>query len=379
MKNKKEIIVLGDIEIGAGTLTDDFISDKALSELILKLSNKKHSVDLILNGDTFDFLKCPLIVNQTTTYPRHITPEISVAKLELMYKAHRKVFDALDVFTRKSKNNLYFIVGNHDYDLVYKQVRKKIREYLGNKKNIYFKFYYEKYQVYVEHGHQYDILNKINYELMFIKYKGKTILNMPWLAFGLVGKYMHIKEQYPLMERIFPRPRLFSLNRNIAKMLTRYSLKYLFLSVFYYPIRYFFDPTYGFPKGLLSNLFRKIKTFKWVPDDVAELFQADKIYKFKKNKIFVLSHNHRYKIKQRKRYTLIQLDCWRDEYFITSKGRLIPKEKYYAQIFVNGKDLDWKVLQYPIKRSSFKFKSVAKNEIKYINKAAKEECYKFNC
>ena len=257
MKHNKEIIVLGDIEIGAGTLTDDFISDKVLSELIIKVSHRKHPVDLVLNGDTFDFLKCPYIVNQTTTYPRYITPEISVSKLELMYKAHKKVFEALAVFVKKSKNQLYFLIGNHDYDLGYKPVQKKLKRYLGGNENIFIKHKYERHQVYVEHGHQYDLLHRINYELMFIKYKGKTILNLPWLSFGVVGKYMHIKEQHPFMERIFPRPRLFSLNQNIAKMITRYSLKYLLLSIFYYPIRYFFDPTYGFPKGLLSNLFKK--------------------------------------------------------------------------------------------------------------------------
>ena len=61
MKPDREIIVIGDIEMGAGTLTDDFISDKYLVKLINSLTRKKHPVDFVLNGDTFDFLKCPLI------------------------------------------------------------------------------------------------------------------------------------------------------------------------------------------------------------------------------------------------------------------------------------------------------------------------------
>ncbi len=60
---ERETIILGDIEMGGGTLTDDFISDKALSHLIRTLSQRAHRVDLVLNGDTFDFLKCPSIVN----------------------------------------------------------------------------------------------------------------------------------------------------------------------------------------------------------------------------------------------------------------------------------------------------------------------------
>ena len=50
---------MGDIEMGAGNLTDDFISDKSLSNVILEQSRKDHPVALVLNGDTFDFLKCP--------------------------------------------------------------------------------------------------------------------------------------------------------------------------------------------------------------------------------------------------------------------------------------------------------------------------------
>ena len=70
---KKEIIILGDIEMGGGTLTDDFISDNTLTKLIYSLCNKNAPVDLVLNGDTFDFLKCPYIVNNAASYPRHIT------------------------------------------------------------------------------------------------------------------------------------------------------------------------------------------------------------------------------------------------------------------------------------------------------------------
>ena len=377
MKPEREIIVLGDIEMGGGTLTDDFISDNALSELVLKLSHRPHPVDLVFNGDTFDFLKCPYIINQTTTYPRHITPEISMAKLELMHAAHKKVFDALHLFVRKSKNNIYFIIGNHDYDLSYPQVQHQLKEYLGHHHNIFFSFQYEKHQVYAEHGHQYDLLNKINYKLMFLTYEGKRILNLPWASFGLISKYMHVKEQYPFMERIFPRPALLSWNRNIRKMVTFHSIRYIFLTLFYYPIRYAFDPTYTFPKKLFWNFFRRIKTKRWETDNIVSIFRKDKKHLLRKNKILIFGHNHRYSIKQKRKYVLIQLDCWRDEYLINSKaGLLTPKVKDYAQILITTAGPQWKVLQYPVKRSLFKLRSMTRDEIKYLRKAAKEEGFK---
>src|SRR3989344_2456408 len=103
MPLSKEIIVIGDIEMGAGNLTDDFIADRKLSSLILELAKRRHPVDLVLNGDTFDFLKSPSQLQPHTKYPRHITKEISLAKLQLIYNAHKPVFEAWKKFA-SSKN-----------------------------------------------------------------------------------------------------------------------------------------------------------------------------------------------------------------------------------------------------------------------------------
>ena len=52
----KEIIVIGDIEMGAGNLTDDFVADQTLSELFVEFSQRPHPFYLILNFYTFYFL-----------------------------------------------------------------------------------------------------------------------------------------------------------------------------------------------------------------------------------------------------------------------------------------------------------------------------------
>ena len=191
----KEIIILGDIEMGGGTNTDDFISDKALSRLIYSLCNKNIPVDLVLNGDTFDFLKCPHIIDGKATYPRHITSEISLAKLRLIYRAHTRVFEALKRFAAEKKNRLFFIVGNHDPDLVHPKVQEEIRVLLDSCDNIIFSFYYNEHHVHAEHGHQYDFLNKVNEQRLFLNYKGQRILSIPWIAFGITSKFMYLKEK----------------------------------------------------------------------------------------------------------------------------------------------------------------------------------------
>jgi len=135
---QKEIIVIGDVELGSGNLTDDFISDRALSTLLVSLGQKSHPVDLVMNGDTFDFLKCPFYKDGKATYPRHITKEISLMKLQNIYRAHERVFKAWKEFVSHPKNNLYFTVGNHDHELVYPEVQEDIKVLLGGTENIHF-------------------------------------------------------------------------------------------------------------------------------------------------------------------------------------------------------------------------------------------------
>ncbi|MBU1111889.1 MAG: metallophosphoesterase, partial [Nanoarchaeota archaeon] len=211
----KEIIILGDVEMGGGTLTDDFVSDKALSELILELANKPHPVDIVFNGDTFDLLKCPIIIEalnnegqpiQKRAFPRHITEEISLQKLKLVHQAHKPVFGALGDYLKKSNKHVFFVLGNHDHDLMFKGVQKEIKNILCDKNRdirnqVHFPGLKYRYgQVLAEHGHQYDFLNQVDIEHWYLIYKNKRILNIPWVSFGVVSKFMEMKEQHPLME-----------------------------------------------------------------------------------------------------------------------------------------------------------------------------------
>ena len=118
-----------------------------------------------MNGDTFDFLKCPFYKDGKATYPRHITKEISLMKLQNIYRAHERVFKAWKEFVSHPKNNLYFTVGNHDHELVYPEVQEDIKVLLGGTENIHFPgLVYKNNGVYVEHGHQYDFLHEINFD-----------------------------------------------------------------------------------------------------------------------------------------------------------------------------------------------------------------------
>jgi predicted phosphodiesterase len=374
MKLKKEVIVLGDIEIGAGNLTDDFISDKAISELFVELSKRPHSVDLILNGDTFDFLKCPIFKKNRFIYPRYITEEVSLSKLSLMYYAHQRFFTGLKEFVKNKKNKLYFTFGNHDYDIVYNGVQKEIKSFLGSSSNIFFKMKYQQNKIHVEHGHQYDLLNRTNLHKLLIHYKGKQILNLSFVSLSVISKFLGMKEDHPFMERVFPRLTLFSFHRQILRKLTVKSFIYFIKSLFYYPFRYYSDPTYSFPRDLVRKFIFKLMKFDWDVDNIVDFFKGRK----SNTKIYVLGHVHEKYTEEKRGKVIIHPGSWRDEYDLDDKTRkLIPRSKRYVQILVyDGGNLEYNLIDYPVKRNIINFDKVLKDEAKYIKMVAKEEGFR---
>ena len=374
---KKEVIVLGDVEMGGGTYTDDFISDNSLSQMILSLCKRNHPVDLVFNGDTLDFLKCPYIVNNKVTYPRHITSEISLAKLRLIYNAHTKVFKAMKRFAEYKNNRIFFIIGNHDPDFVHKEVQQSLKSILQSSGNIFFTFHYSENGIYVEHGHQYDFINKVNTNHLFLNFRGKKILNIPWVSFGLISQFMDLKEEYPFMERVNPRPALFTHHRSAMKKVNLRIFTAFFKGLFYYPIRYFYDPTYNFPKELVREFYRRVKKVHWDVDDIIDNFKRKNRRDLTKKKIYVLGHVHKIHIEDLNNVVLLHPDTWRDEYHLDTKTRLLThKDKRYLSVLVSEDcSLEWNMVEVPIKRSVFHFDDVIRDEKKYIKLAAKEEGY----
>jgi predicted phosphodiesterase len=371
---EKEIIILGDVEMGAGNLTDDFISDDAITELIRELRQRPHSVDLVLNGDTMDFLKCPYFKHNQLIYTRHVTEDVSLSKLKLIYKAHQRVFNALRKFVAIKRHKLYFIIGNHDMDLVYKGVQKEIRELLGKKRNIYFKMKYNNNQVYAEHGNQYDFLNRFNTRRLFLKYKKETILNPPWINFSLMSKFMDLKEEHPFAERISPKPTLLDLHRGVKNKITKKTIKHFLKSVFYYPLRYIFDPTYSYPREIINEVYRKFKKTHFDIDKIIKVFKIKKWRTIRRNKIIVLGHDHDKLVEDKDGRVIIHPGSWRDEYLLDKETKkLTPIPKRYVQILTGETGLNYQIIDFPIKRSILNLDAVIKDEIKFIKLAAKEE------
>src|SRR5690242_21890554 len=77
------------------------------------------NVELIINGDCFEFLFMEPHEKQGITYPA-----TALTKLERVIDGHPSFFNALQRFISQKARHLTFIIGNHDIELAFKDVQE---------------------------------------------------------------------------------------------------------------------------------------------------------------------------------------------------------------------------------------------------------------
>ncbi|HEY6287171.1 MAG TPA: hypothetical protein VIX20_16015 [Ktedonobacteraceae bacterium] len=120
-------------------------------------------VELIINGDCFEFLFMEPHEKQGIAYPA-----TALSKLERVIDGHRPFFDALKRFISQTGRHITFINGNHDVELAFEDIQARICEVIcnepGREERVNFchsYFYRPLYDVHIEHGNQHDFWNRI--------------------------------------------------------------------------------------------------------------------------------------------------------------------------------------------------------------------------
>jgi len=170
-------IVVSDFHLGAGSAAgdnplEDFVADEDFVRFleIIRAESEKDTteVELIINGDFFEFLQVPAVEEFD---PRHVYPAAayqdssqaaSIKRLDLIIAGHPDVFDALADFIQVEppRRRVTLIKGNHDVNLFWPRVKQRLREMLGATGRrasmlLFAERYVSREGIYVEHGHQY--------------------------------------------------------------------------------------------------------------------------------------------------------------------------------------------------------------------------------
>ncbi|WP_413289532.1 metallophosphoesterase [Bdellovibrio sp. HCB337] len=151
--------------------TRQFFFDDIFTTFLKEIEAKAkgEAVELVLNGDIFDFdsvLKIPdepifnvsRLEKKRGLYPRS---ERSCFKIKVILEDHAIFVKALREFVLRG-NRVVFVIGNHDLELHFPDVQKEIRHTLGlneaQQGQVRFVewFYISNEDTLIEHGNQYD-------------------------------------------------------------------------------------------------------------------------------------------------------------------------------------------------------------------------------
>lgn len=325
----RRFFVIGDIEMGKGDLMDDFHDDDILIRFIEEIARvDADEITLLLNGDTFDFLK----MDYQGKYPRYITEEISLWKLEHVLEKHAGVFEAFKKFLESGNIKLVFIIGNHDPDLVWPKVQQKLRGVLaGNDAQVVFTHAFDDEQFHVQHGNLIDPLFGFDHLKPVIQFRGRKILNLPLGAHMSAQYLIGFKKKFHQQEVMYPQHEVIKkypeYKRAITFVTLRNSLRIFVLD----PIIHFANPMYRIPYFRVArHLWRY--GFDGVHDDkFLDIEQLEA--KFGKKKVYVLAHAHVRKDLHYHDRRYIFLDCWRTERDVRTED-LRKKPKTYVEIAI---------------------------------------------
>jgi UDP-2,3-diacylglucosamine pyrophosphatase LpxH len=181
----KAKIIISDLHLGAGfapgnPLEDFAVDDKLagfLGSIVAESDVKTMDVELIVNGDMFEFLQVPVVdtFDPQAVYPPQAylptSEEASADKVALIIEGHATSFAALRDFIEpgRPRRSITIIKGNHDVNLYWGAVQDLVRQALEATGDRHDLVSFEERKVsregiYVEHGNQYvDPVNSFDH------------------------------------------------------------------------------------------------------------------------------------------------------------------------------------------------------------------------
>ncbi len=123
-------------------------------------------LELVLNGDTFDFL-AGLEAHEVSWVPLAGRSRQAKENLRAIAEGDKQFFDALRVLLNRGVR-LTVLTGNHDLELAFPEVRRTLEELLGIEKSGLFHIvpHGESYavgQALIEHGNRFDRYNRVRH------------------------------------------------------------------------------------------------------------------------------------------------------------------------------------------------------------------------
>ena len=320
------IVTFSDIEMGAGGLHDDFPHSDWFDALLATYDSLDHPVDLVLNGDTFDFLKTSV----DGVWPRHVTADLALAKLHRIAEAHPQFFAALRRFLSVPNRTVAFTVGNHDAELLFPEVQEALLG-LVDAPMAFPGFAVDLGDAHFEHGSQSDDMFYMDPADVFVEHEGRRLLRLPWGSVGLLDVAMPL---YPLvydLDRVKPHAHVLDLLPELRNLLVRAYWRY-WTGEYALSAYAGADPLRTMSWTMLKEVSYRLITADsnlGSPEHYLKMMEGDAGYRG-----VVVGHVHEPGLVGRADRRLLTTGCLRNEYVIDVAGAVLgPLPKVWGYLW----------------------------------------------
>lgn len=294
---KKLKLIVSDLHLGVGRVLEsgqinsleEFYFDEKFVEFLHFYQTGKyanHDVEIILNGDIFNFLQ----VDYREHYLTVITETVTVEKLKRIVDGHPIFFNALKDFAKKEGNSVTYVVGNHDQGMLWSSARDVLNRALDSQvkfKNLVY--YFD--GVHIEHGHMHEAANRLDPRRFYLKKNlPEPILNLPFGSHFFIEFVLRIKHRYPHVDKIRP------FNRMVRWAIfneTMMALRSLVGLLMYFARSVLInDPRRSFPFKQIVKVLLESAVFPDLSDSARKILQDERVH------TVIFGHTHVYQYRQ---------------------------------------------------------------------------------
>ncbi len=297
MMAKKIKLVVSDLHLGLGRQLKDgrmnpleeFYFDEKFSEFIEYYTKGKYSeyeVEIILNGDIFNFIQ----VDYKGHYLSIITEDISLEKFKNIVNGHKIFFNTLKKFAENEKHSVTYVVGNHDQEMLWPKVRNYFDEVIDSKvtyKNIVY--YFD--GVHIEHGHMHEAANRVDPRKFYLKKNlPEPIINLPFGSHFFLEVVLKIKQKHPHVDKIRPFNKMVRwalFNETLFTISGFFKLVWYFISSFLKT-----DSTRNWTFQDLVQIILESAIFPDLSDSAKKILEDDRLH------TVIFGHTHVYQYRQ---------------------------------------------------------------------------------
>jgi UDP-2,3-diacylglucosamine pyrophosphatase LpxH len=200
-------VVVSDFHLGEGrrhwdgslNVLEDFTVDQRFVEFVDYFARAYDEVEIILNGNFFEMLRCRAVVDS----PDVLFETYAVELVRVEMDGHPAVMDALKRLMENPLHRLVYLIGEADVGVFWTRVQQEIKSRISDRIEFYPASYVSD-GIYVEHGHQYESMYAMDVNEPFRDVDGLQVLKLPWGAFYNARFVQPLRKIRPQFYRVRP-------------------------------------------------------------------------------------------------------------------------------------------------------------------------------